>query len=472
MIKRLLGKFGGETYQARAFRGTLFTIGGQAGQNFVRLASNLILTRLLFPEAFGLMALVNVVLMGAAMFTDVGIHGSIIQHKRGHDPVFLNTAWTVQILRGVFLAVVILLLAHPLARFYDAPQLAELLMVCAISPLIQGFVSTRVHTASREIQLGRLTAIGFFSQFFSVGSMIILSWWWGTVWGLVVGTLVSPLVLTILSHTYLKGDHRNKLAFERDALLSLFNFGRFIFVATLAGFFARQGDRAVLGKYVSLEDLAIFNIGFFIASVPITLALNIGNKVVYPIYARRPPGESKENARKINNARRVLTAGLVVGLIALGAIGDWLIQLLYDPRYYAAGPLLVLISIANLPVVITTTYQRMPLAFGHSGRFTAFSIARAAILMIVLIVTVPTFGVWAAAVTPGITAVLVYPILLWSIWPYKGWDPLHDAFYGALALIAMVALLWWHSDKLTPLWTTLSETIYTQSDAAAAPSDG
>ena len=84
-------------------RGSFLTVLNFGGHNILRLGSNLILTRILFPEAFGLMALVQVVLAGTEMFSDFGIRGSIVQSSRGDDPVFLNTAWTVQIGRGVLL---------------------------------------------------------------------------------------------------------------------------------------------------------------------------------------------------------------------------------------------------------------------------------------------------------------------------------------------------------------------------------
>ncbi len=49
------------------------TLGGVGGQQFLRLASNLILTRLMFPEAFGLMALIQTFMVGLQMFSDIGI---------------------------------------------------------------------------------------------------------------------------------------------------------------------------------------------------------------------------------------------------------------------------------------------------------------------------------------------------------------------------------------------------------------
>jgi hypothetical protein len=80
---------------------------------------NLILTRLLFPEAFGLMALVQVFLSGLQMFSDIGIQTSVIRSKRGEDPAFLDTAWTVQVLRGGLLWLGCLGIAGPAAAFYE-----------------------------------------------------------------------------------------------------------------------------------------------------------------------------------------------------------------------------------------------------------------------------------------------------------------------------------------------------------------
>ena len=76
----------GEGVRARALRGSALTLISFGGSNLLRLASNLILTRLLFPEAFGLMALVSVVTVGLTLFADVGIAPSIAHSTRGDAP--------------------------------------------------------------------------------------------------------------------------------------------------------------------------------------------------------------------------------------------------------------------------------------------------------------------------------------------------------------------------------------------------
>ena len=103
VIRRLSASISGNGMKARALRGSLLTSISFGSENILRLVSNLVLTRILFPEAFGLMVLVQMVFAGASMLSDVGIKSAIVQDKRGDDPVFLNTAWAVQILRGLLI---------------------------------------------------------------------------------------------------------------------------------------------------------------------------------------------------------------------------------------------------------------------------------------------------------------------------------------------------------------------------------
>src|SRR5690554_1654660 len=101
-------------------------MGGYGTAQLLRLASNVILAKLLFPEAFGLMVLVAIFMQGIAMFSDIGILPSIIQNKRGDDPAFLNTAWTIQVIRGVLIWIVACIGAYPYALIYNEPLLMSM----------------------------------------------------------------------------------------------------------------------------------------------------------------------------------------------------------------------------------------------------------------------------------------------------------------------------------------------------------
>src|SRR5690554_6229289 len=96
----LIDRFRGNGLFARAARGSVWTILGFGGAQAIRLVSNLILARLLFPEAFGLMALVMLLIVGLSLFSDIGIEQSIMRNPRGEERAFLDTAWTMQVARG------------------------------------------------------------------------------------------------------------------------------------------------------------------------------------------------------------------------------------------------------------------------------------------------------------------------------------------------------------------------------------
>lgn len=135
------------------------------------------------------MALVNVFMIGLAMFSDVGIGPSIIQNKRGEEPIFLNTAWTIQAIRGVILWLCTCIGAWPLAMFYGEPQLAWVLPVTGLTAILDGFNSTGLYTANRRLALGRLTAINLISQIVSIIIMLTWAQLQPSIWALVVGAL-------------------------------------------------------------------------------------------------------------------------------------------------------------------------------------------------------------------------------------------------------------------------------------------
>jgi O-antigen/teichoic acid export membrane protein len=123
----------GASLSRRVFRGSVITMLGFGGTQAVRLLGNLVLARLLFPEAFGVMALVTVLLVGLAMLSDLGISPAIQGNPRGDDPEFLNTAWTINLIRGGVLFLTGCALAWPMSVIYDAPILLQVVPVACIS---------------------------------------------------------------------------------------------------------------------------------------------------------------------------------------------------------------------------------------------------------------------------------------------------------------------------------------------------
>ncbi len=98
-------------------RGSAVTMMGFGGGQALSLVSSVVLTRLLDREAYGLYRLANVFLEGLANFTATGSGPAIIRDQRGDDPAFLNTAWTLQAVRGVGLWLLACAWAFPMPGF-------------------------------------------------------------------------------------------------------------------------------------------------------------------------------------------------------------------------------------------------------------------------------------------------------------------------------------------------------------------
>lgn len=440
MIARIKSFFSGNDLGARAKRSTVYTVISFGGENAVRLAGNLVLTRLLFPEAFGLMALVTVVMTGLAMFSDVGTGAAIIQNKRGSDPAFLNTAFCIHIVRGTALWICTWILALPVANFYGEPDLAQMLPVAGLTAFFGGFQSTRMITANRDLQLGTLTTLRIGAQIVGLVVTIILAFWMRSVWALVIGGLMSPFLLAVLSHIVLKGN-KDRLQFERKAAGQLVKFGKYIFLSTLAAFVLNHGDRAILGKFASLSDLAFYNIAFFMASVPSLLIHRITRDVLFPMLSKADDGKLHEAVAQMTKRRIQLTLGMILLSVPLIFVGDWIIVLLYDPRYEAAEFLLVLIALAFLPVLIEAPYGAMPLAAGHSGRFAVFVITAATIRVTALYFGAKFYGIIGVALAPAVAAFIFIPIALVLLRQYHRWHLRAEAVISAVILLVVTLAL-------------------------------
>jgi len=447
---RIAQLFQGSGLRARAMRSSALTVGGFGASQVIRLASNLILTRILFPEAFGMMALVMVFLQGLAMFSDVGVGPAIMQSKRGDDPRFLNTAWTIQVGRGFLLWIAASALAWPMAQIYGEAQLLQLLPVAALTLVIAGFTPTRVETANRHLVLGRLTAIDVATQLSGIISAVAIAYWTQSVWALVFSGIISSIVQLLLFTWLLKGP-RNAFEWEGAAASELIHFGKWIFLSTIAGFAVGRADKLLIGKYLPLDQFGVYNIGFFMASFPMLLGHVIIHKLLIPLYRERPPAQSRQNFLALRKMRFVVSGALMAMVTVLGLIGVPLIELLYDPRYHAAGGVVVVMACMQVPQIIALTYDQAALAAGDSKRYFALQAGRAVLMVLGLLIGLQTAGPLGALIAIGVAMLMVYPIVIWLARAMGAWDPLHDALFALYGGIMILGVLWFSRDAVLAL---------------------
>jgi O-antigen/teichoic acid export membrane protein len=329
---------------------------GFALSNIIRLGSSLLMTRLLVPQMFGVMAIATLVMSGLAMFSDLGLTTNIIQSERGNDPAFLNTAWVIQILRGLLLwllALCIALLVFTLNHFnllpkmsaYSDPELPYVLVAVAVSAFIGGFQSTKLAEANRYLALGRVTLIQLVGQIVGLACMIIWTLIERSIWALVAGIVCSTLTTTLLSHIGLPGV-ANKLQWDRSVVHEIIHFGKWIFVSSILGFFANNGDRVLLGALVDSTTLGIYSIAANLAGVIFQILETIFTQVSYPAFrevVRERSPHLKHSLYRFHLVAASFTyfcAGLLI------VSGNSVVGFLYDRRYEQAGWMLEVLAVA------------------------------------------------------------------------------------------------------------------------------
>lgn len=357
----------------RVLRAGGWTMAGFGLRQAIRLGSNLVMTRLLVPEMFGVMAIATMVMYGLALFSDVGLRQNVVQSQRGNEAAFLNTAWAIQILRGVLICFfalglsLLVVLANrigmvPAESVYANPHLPYVIAILSASAVISGFESTKLYEASRNLSLGRVTQIEISSQ---VAGLLFMFGWVSidpSIWALVAGSICSTLVRVILSHLRLPGV-ANGWQWDDTAFREIIHFGKWIFASSILGFLVNSGDRLLLGAWVNTTVLGVYVIAFLIFnSIEQVLNKIIGDVSFSALseIARERPADLKSSYYRFHVVIASF-ANFCAGILMIS--GQTLIGLLYDRRYSQAGWMLEILAAA----LVTVPFRVAPQCFMALG---------------------------------------------------------------------------------------------------------
>jgi O-antigen/teichoic acid export membrane protein len=378
-----------------------WTLLGHGASQVLRFGSNLILTRLLAPDMFGVMALGYMVFTGLAMLSDLGLNDVITRSQRGDDPKFLNVVWVVQIGRGVLIALFALALSAlwsmpwfnallPRTSVYGDPRIPSLIAVLAMLPLVAAFESTKSVLARRRMNIATLTKLDFACQVAT--TIFTLAWAWidRSVWALAFGWVFGYAMKTVLSHAVLSGPS-NRFEWESGAFWEAFNFGKWALISSPVSFLLTSGDRVLLNGFLDATTMGYYSIAFLLVTA---LQTAIGKVVFFSVLPalsevnRERPSELKATVYKI---RRPLDVACVVPAGMLFVLGDTVVRILYDSRYLPAGWMLSVVAL-TLAVVQFNVFDQLLMAMGRVRTLTSLNVLRLVVLYLVMGLGYLTFG--------------------------------------------------------------------------------
>ena len=341
-------------------RGILWTVGTHVLSIVTRFGSNVLLSRLLNPEIFGMMLIINTVRQGVELSSDVGFAQNVIQNKRGDEPAFFNTVWVMQMVRGTLLCIILFFCAAPIGRLYAVP--ASAFELSAMILAVSGFASTSLFLLHRNLQLAKFNlfelALDVVSAVLVVSAAILSP----TIEALVAATLVAQAVRTVSSYFLTK--HGNRLQFVKAYALEVLTFGRWIFLSSILMFLCASFDRLYLGKVAALSVVGVYGIARTLADMPTFLAARIGYSVIFPVVSSAQAGERTDVRGRLSGIRFKLLLLAAAGVAFGISIADMAVELVYDVRYHDAGWMLAILLFGVWPAVLCSINEYALLGFG------------------------------------------------------------------------------------------------------------
>ena len=395
----------------RAILASFWVSASVASSYVTRLISTLVLTRLLFPEVFGLIAFVTIVMQVLNMFSDVGLNVAVLRSKRVDEP-FINCAWTLRLLRGLGIWVAAAAFAWPVSLFFEQPALVGIIPVVALSSIIDPFGSPAIWFCNRRLHLWPMFWRDSFVNVAALMMKIILAIHLQSVWAIVYGGLFAS-VLRVMTSYWIFPEIRPRLVWDKGVVKELFSFGGWLFASSVLAFVVQQGDRLVLGKLFDAEVLGIYVIAMTIPMTIINLAKRMDSTVLLPVYADLVHYAKKRLRRRVLQSRTLLIFVGVAPSCMLAIFGQQVIDLLFDSRYASAGWMLQVSSAGIVALLINISAASIALPAGDSRGLFVFQLVKGILFIAGMLVGGWVYGFVGLVAGVGVSHFLAYPAAAW-----------------------------------------------------------
>ena len=380
-LKNLIIRPQEHSLKLKSMRAALWSFLEKGCSHALRIIGSLILTRILFPEAFGIMATSHIVIVMIQLFTDVGVKTAIVQNPKGAHREFLDTAWVICAARGVLLALAVVLLAWPLSSYYNQPEIKGILMILALSPLFLGFENPAVMVLIKNFRVEKKVILELTSQPLGLVTTIILAYLMQSVYALAIGASLSSLYR--VAGSYLVDPYRPRLRIDKTFGLEIFHFGKFIFINTMVSFTAMNIDILMIGKILPMKDLGLYSLGKNIGQLIWIVCLQVFVQSYMPAVS----SVYHDIPRIVRMYQRSVTLilALTIPLSMIFALfAHDIIGILYDPRYQDASISMLWFSLSGIFLVFIAINTNTFIAMGKPV-YETMAMATGALFIVVLI---------------------------------------------------------------------------------------
>jgi O-antigen/teichoic acid export membrane protein len=344
------------------FKGAIFTVILRIVVRLLGLISISVTARLLTPEDFGIAGTANLILGLFLVMRETGMGEAIIR-ERTLDISFIRTTWTLRVITGAVITVLLLAVAAPAATLLNEPKAEDIIRVLAIIPLIESLASPASAVFMRNFEFGKEFLIKSLHKLFLVMTTIGFAIWLGDYWALIYSQLLAAIYLVIISQLFFPMTPIPSL--RGGKVLGIFAF--WSLWRSIAIYLVERGDEFVVRRLVSSSFFGLYHAGRDITRILIFELIQSSTMGFFPAISRL-----RDDKQRLASAIETMFAvAAIVGAALSGGLllvaGEVVLIVLGD-QWVDATPIIAGLSIglgaqavSFLCLRVLTTFDRQDL---------------------------------------------------------------------------------------------------------------
>ena len=269
-----------DNLKKKGFIALAWDFGGKFANLGVKFIISIFLTRLLEPQEFGLIAMVNVIVGLSMVFTNMGLGASLIQ-RRHLLAIHYDSVFFFNLAVAFLLTTVLFFSSNLVADFYNRQELVAISKALSVIFVINASVTVQNTILKKELKNETLTKSRFFAALLSGTIGIVLAYYGFGVWSLVYQSLLNGIFYAII--IWALSNWKPMLQFSFKALKQLWGFGFRIFIAGLLNNIYTKLDILFIGKLFSPELLGFYQRAKSLNEMVVTFSSGSLMTVMFPV---------------------------------------------------------------------------------------------------------------------------------------------------------------------------------------------
>ena len=369
-----------------------------------------ILARILLPNDIGVFGIVVLVVGISEIFSEFGFQTFLIQYRKDIRE-YINSVWILQILRGIFLFLIITLLALPASVFFRQSSLFFLIFLGAFNPLIKGFENTYIVNFQKELMFEKQFIYKIIMAIVDFIVAIPLTLITHSVIGLVIAMLLSSLSGIVFSWVYI--NDKPKFEFDLTKIKRFMGYGKWININSILFYITTDIDTLVLGRIMGTGSLGLYQIAQKFSIIPMQEISDIFGQVTFPLYSK-----IAEDIRRFKNAYLKSLLVLMLVEISLGAFlflfSKDIIIILLGMKWLSAESIFRVFIIYGTISAFVSTFGSFYLSIGKQDLLSRLNFIRIIFLVPLIIYFINLFGTLGAVYALIISLLITVPFYLYN----------------------------------------------------------